>query len=124
PLIGNIFNTKSFVNAPDYLQASGKKRVKWLEDKSQPDLKDMLPSFHNSFGSRVKRKLKTIGRELKMRYQFQRSFDFRPLIDRVIELDKDDSKYMAVLKQPWFKNNTPPANVSLKEHWIKIFSGN
>jgi len=124
PLIGNIFNTKSFINAPDYLQPSNKKRVKWLEDKSQPDFKDMLPSFYTAPGNRIKRKLKTIGRELKMRYQFQRMFDFSPLISRIIELDKDDSKYLAVLKQPWFKNNTPPANASLKEHWIKIFSGN
>jgi hypothetical protein len=122
PLVGNLFNTKSFINTPDYLQVSSGSRVKWLEEKSQPDLKDMLPSFYKGPAFRIKRKLKAIGRELKVRYQFQRLLDFGPLIDRIMELDRDDTKYLAMLKQPWFKNNSVPAGTSLKGHWMHIFN--
>lgn len=123
PLIGNIFNTQSFINAPDYIKTSGSGLVDWLEGKSQMDFKDMLPSFYKSPYYRMKRKAKAIGRRLKMKQQFS-NLDFTPLIERIIELDKDDAQYTAMLKQPWFINNQPPANASLKAHWIKIFTGN
>jgi len=95
--------------------------VNWLQTKSQPNFVDILPSYHKGAQHRVRRKLKSIGRKLKMYYQFQK-LDFSPLIDRIIELDKDDDKYLELLKQPWFINNTPPATASLKDHWIKIFN--
>ena len=60
-------------------------------------------------------------KELKMKYQFQK-LDFTPLIERIIELDQDDARYIDMLNQPWFLNNTPPKDASLKDHWIKIFS--
>jgi hypothetical protein len=43
------------------------------------------------------------------------------LIDQIIMLDKDPDKYMAYLSQPWFHNNTPPPDVSLRDRWIEIF---
>jgi hypothetical protein len=122
PYIGEIFNTISFVNAADYLKPNNSRLVNWLEDHSQLDFKDILPSFYKSPGHRIKRKLKAIGKELKMKYQFQK-LDFTPLIDRITELDQDDAQYIKILNQPWFLNNTPPPNASLKSRWIEIFSG-
>jgi len=78
--------------------------------------------FYKSPKDRVQRKLKSIGKNLKMRLQFK-NLDFSDLIDQVIMLDKDPDKYMATLDQPWFHNNIPPANFSLRERWIEIFSG-
>ncbi len=121
PLVGKIFNTGSFINAPDYIQTSNSSTVNWLERHSQPDFVDMRPAFYDKPSHQIKRKIKTIGRQLKMRYQFQ-NLDFKPLIDRIVELDKDQDKYIRVLQQPWFVNNTPPLNASLKSQWVKIFS--
>jgi alpha(1,3/1,4) fucosyltransferase len=121
PLIGKIFNTGSFINASDLLQTSNSTTVNWLQKHCQPDFIDMRPSFFHSPPHRIKRKIKAIGRQLKMRYQFQ-NLDFKPLIDRVIELDEDNGKYIEVLKQPWFNNNAVPENSSLKKRWIEIFN--
>ncbi|MBS1525980.1 MAG: hypothetical protein JST19_10055 [Bacteroidetes bacterium] len=121
PLVGNIFNTQSFINTPDYVEPKHSGMVKWLENNSQLNFHDILPTYYTGPLHRARRKLKSIGRRLKMKYQFDK-LDFTPLIDRIIELDKDDSKYIEVLRQPWFINNNPPANASLKEHWLKIFS--
>jgi alpha(1,3/1,4) fucosyltransferase len=32
---------------------------------------------------------------------------FRQMIQRIIELDKNEAEYLAMLKEPWFHNNTP-----------------
>lgn len=121
PYIGDMFNTDSFINAADYLKARDSAAINWLEKHSQPDFKDIRPAFYKKPAHRIKRKLKTIGRQLKMGCQFQKQ-DFKPLIDRIIELDQDDEKYIKTLQQPWFTDNISPTGTSLKDHWIKIFS--
>lgn len=121
PFISKIFNTASFINTPDYIKTTDSTLVNWLEEHSQPNFKDILPQYYHNPLHRIKRKLKAIGKQAKMKYQFQK-LDFSPLIDRIIELDKDSDKYINVLQQPWFIANTPPLNTSLKKHWIKIFS--
>lgn len=124
PFISNIFNTSGFVNAADYIKTNNSAFVKWLEEHSQLDFIDILPQFYHNPVHRVKRKLKAIGRQVKMKQQF-RKFDFRPLIDRIVELDEHDDKYLEVLRQPWFIENKEPLNLSLKNRWIEIFqSGN
>jgi hypothetical protein len=120
PLIGSIFNTSSFVNTAEYIKAPDSKSVSWLEEKSQLDFKDILPAFYKNPYYRFKRKAKAIGKELKMKWQFSK-LDFSPLIARIMELDRDDVQYTAMLKQPWFRDNRPPADPSLKEHWTRIF---
>ena len=121
PLVGKIFNTKSFINAPDFISTSNSTLVNWLEKKSHPDFFDMQPHCYIKASHRIKRKLKAIGRRLKMQYQFQK-LNFKPLIDRIVELDEDERKYTNVLQQPWFVNNLPPMNVSLNSRWIEIFN--
>lgn len=120
PHIDDIFNTQSFINTPDYIKTNDSKMVNWLQQKSQPNFKDILPSYHKSPQHRIRRKLKTIGRELKMHYQFQK-LDFSPLIDRIIELDQDDDKYLEMLNEPWFINNKVPGSTLNKDFWKKIF---
>jgi hypothetical protein len=122
PLVGEIFNTRSFINAPDYIPTSNSATVNFLEKYAQQDFKDLLPSFYNKPVHRVKRKLKSMGRQLKLNYQFQK-MDFGSLIARIIELDQDQNKYIEVLKQPWFVGNTPPVNASLEDRWVEIFGG-
>jgi len=120
PKIGEVFNTKAFINTPDYINTENN-ITKWLQKHAQMDFTDIRPQHYHDPAHRIKRKLKTIGRNIKMRLQFS-GLDFGPLIDRIIELDQDRDKYLSVLKQPWFIDNKPPANVSTKERWIDIFS--
>lgn len=118
PDVGTIFNTDSFINATDYISTGNTTMVKWLEKNSQQDFIDMRPAFYTTPANRIKRKLKAIGRQVKMDIQFK-NFDL--LIQRIIEIDQDKSKYIQMLNQPWFKNNTPPQNASSKSRWIEIF---
>ena len=121
PLIGKIFNTKSFINVADYMKTAHPKLVKWLGHQGQLDFIDILPKYYHNPLHRLKRRLKAIGREAKMKYQFQK-LDFSKLIDRIVELDEDKNKYLEVLRQPWFHNNQPPLNASLKTRWMEIFN--
>lgn len=121
PNVGEIFNTKSFLFANDFIKPNNSGLVRFLESRSQLNFTDIRPMFYKSPKDRLQRKLKSIGKNIKMRLQFK-NLDFSDLIDQVIMLDKDPEKYMACLNQPWFNNNIPPANASLKERWIEIFS--
>lgn len=120
PFIHRIFNTASFVNTSNDINIRASAWINWIEKHSQLNFKDILPSYYDSSWYRLKRKLKSISREFKMRHQLEK-VDFTPLIERIIELDKDDSKYISMLQEPWFINNQIPVNTSLKDHWIKIF---
>jgi hypothetical protein len=122
PIVGQIFNTASFINAPDYMQINNSATVRFLEKASQLDFTDIRPLYFKSPKDRVQRKLKSIGKNLKMKLQFNK-LDFSELIDHVIKLDTDPEKYMAMVKQPWLINNKAPINTSLRERWIQIFSG-
>lgn len=121
--IGKIFNTRSFVNTADYSHLNNSALVNSLEKYSQSDFKDIRPSYYKSPFSRIKRKLKAVGRDLKLDLQFK-DFDFTKVIERVIELDSDDSKYIEVLEKPWFIDNKPPLNTSTRERWMEIFNSN
>jgi hypothetical protein len=117
--IGDIFNTQSFVNAPDYIDTVSNPVISWLEKNSQPDFTDMRPQFYHNINHRLKRKLKLAGRNAKMYLQSQK-LNFKPVIDRIIELDQDKEAYMQLLKQQWLRASA--ANTSNKERWREIFN--
>ncbi|MES2377398.1 MAG: glycosyltransferase family 10 [Bacteroidota bacterium] len=120
PFVSDIFNTKSFINANDYIIIKNKPLLKWLEKLSQPNFTDIRPAFYKSPLHRLSRLLKAWGRDIKMHIQFK-NVDFDPLINHITELDNNRELYIEMLKQPWFINNELPAIVSLKNRWIKIF---
>jgi hypothetical protein len=120
PNIGEVFNTKAVINFTDYVD-NGNTIIKWLEKISHKDFIDIRPQYYHDPVHRVKRKLKSIGRNLKT-YLQAGNVNFRPLIDRIIELDRDNSKYLEMLSQPWFNNNAIPANTSSRNRWIEIFN--
>lgn len=120
PNIADIFNKESFINAKDYLPVSNKPIKDFLEQNCQYNFKDYLPVTYSSIYYRVRRKLKTIGKAQKMRIELK-NLDFTPLIDRIIELDKNPEEYLKMLKEPWFKNNTIPEHLSSNNRWREIF---
>lgn len=122
PFVGQIFNTNSFINVPDYIDVSGKFLPKYLEKNAQMTLTDILPQFHSNIKHRVTRKVKSIGRNLKMRLQFN-NLDFTPIIEKIIEIDQNQDLYIKYLQQPWFNNNTVSAHFTLKGRWLEIFNG-
>ncbi len=120
---GNIhidrqFNTKSFVNSHEYLTINNSPMIKFLEATCQPSFKDILPGTYAEFGDKAKRKIKSIGRKIKTNLQFS---NFDSLIERIIEIDKDDSLYASYLLEPWFYDNTYPSNEAIVNRWQEIF---
>ena len=119
--VGDIFNTESFVNTLDYLPRKNQSLVTGIGKLGQMDFEDIRPAYLTSAKSRVKRKGKSYLRAFKTRLQFA-NMDFSPVIEKIIELDSQPGLYVQMLKQPWFKNNEPPAGASLKNRWVEIFN--
>ena len=115
--IGRHFNPKSFVNAPEYIKVNNSNIVNSLQFTCRPNLRDILPGIYDNFNDKVKRKIKTMGRNLKTSLQFQ---DFEALVERIIEIDRDDSLYAKYLLEPWLHENQVPPNL-MSEQWKLIF---
>lgn len=121
PNIGEIFNTESFLNVPEYVDMSYSPALKQLERAAQPNFIDIRPSFYKSPKARLQRKAKAIGRNLKMTLLFKK-VNYSDLIDQIIHLDKNPDEYIKYMQQPWFNNNQPPAKGLLKDRWVEIFN--
>lgn len=120
PFISEVFNKHSFLNTPDYIKVNESSLISWIEKKAQLDFTDIRPLFYKQPQHRIQRKLKKWAREFKMYWQFNK-LDFSPLIDRIIEIDKDPNLYRQYIKEAWFIDNTPPKHLSTKSRWIEIF---
>jgi len=120
PNVANIFDTKSFLDYNSFVPHKPKKIINLLEQYSQPDFKDIRPQFYNDPVTRIKRKLKSIGRQIKMKSQFNR-FDYELLIDKIIEIDRNQDLYIQYLKRPWLHNNKIQDHTLNKERWTNIF---
>ena len=119
PKIDQHFNPKSFINAHDYISSQNNNYlIDFLESTCQPDFKDLRPQFYNNLGDSIKRKIKKIGRNLKLQLQYT---SFNELIEKIIEIDKDDNLYSRYLMEPWFYGNIVPQNPMI-ERWKTIFN--
>ncbi|MDB5132564.1 MAG: hypothetical protein JWR02_2313 [Mucilaginibacter sp.] len=121
PQVNEIFNTKSFINAADYINTESA-WTKWLEKHCQMDFEDARPQYYHNPLHRVERKAKAVGRNLKMKLQFN-NLNFTPLIERIIELDNDRDKFLEVLQRPWLNHNKILLTASAKGRWEEIFNG-
>lgn len=121
PFVGEVFNTRSFVNTAEYLPQKNQWLIKKLEKAGQMDFEDIRPAFLKSPKNRIKRKVKSYIKNFKTDFQFTR-IDFTSLIDQIIAIDTQPELYLQCLREPWFKNNIIPANSSLKNSWIEIFN--
>jgi hypothetical protein len=121
PFIGEIFNTKSFINAGEYISQKNLQLIKKISKMGQMDFEDIRPAFLKGPAKRVKRKIKSHLRGFKAKLQFAK-MEFSPLIEQIIALDTDQDLYMQYAEQPWFNNNTVPENSSSRKRWIEIFN--
>ena len=120
PYINEVFNPKSFINAFDLLDPSYGSMVKSLEKYSQMDFIDLRPQYYKNIGQRITRKVKTIGRQFKMKLEYN-GLDYKKLVDRIVAIDENESLYREMLLQPWFNNNQVPAHTSAVDRWVEIF---
>ncbi|HEY4195400.1 MAG TPA: glycosyltransferase family 10, partial [Mucilaginibacter sp.] len=120
PYIDRLFNTKSFINGFDILKPGYGSLIRSLEKNSQMDFVDFRPGVYNSIPHHFKRKLKIIGRELKMKLEFN-GLNYKKLVDKIVEIDEDENLYREMLLQPWFKKNQVPAHTSAVDRWVEIF---
>ena len=120
PLIDDVFNPKSLINASTYLSVNNQSMLNFLEANSQYNFKDYRPATYTSLYYRVRRKLKTIGKVQKMRLQMN-NLDFSPLIDRIIELDRNPTAYLNMLAEPFLHGNKVEEDPS-KLRWLEIFN--
>lgn len=118
PYIDKHFNTKSFINAHEYITSNNSWAVNFLERNCHPNFEDIRPSTFNSFPNKVKRKIKTIGRNFKINWQYE---NFDDLIDYIVQVDQNDSLYANYLSEPWLHNNKPTSNQTVVDRWRKIF---
>lgn len=116
PMIGQHFNPRSFINAQEYLHVATPFLANALAKSCQPTFKELRT--RNSFQNRVKRRIKAQGRTFRMNI---RNSDFERLVDRIIEIDRNDDLYAKYLSEPWFHNNMPPSNEPVVNRWRQIF---
>jgi hypothetical protein len=121
PCISELFNTQSFINAFDLLNPDYGAFVRWIEKNAQMNFVDFRPAIYNRGPQRIKRKIKTMGRELKMKMEFN-SLNYKKLVDRIVEIDENENLYKEMLLQPWFNNNRVPAESSAVDRWVEIFN--
>ncbi len=121
PDINEKFDTSSFINTHEYIDFDYGKIVRFIEQVSQWDFVDIRPSFYNNPLHKVSRKLKTFGRELKMRIQYNH-LDFKNVIERIIEIDENIDLYVAHLRKPWFHQNKIPFQAHSTAIWSDIFN--
>jgi hypothetical protein len=122
PFVGDIFNTDSFINVPDYLSPQKSNLSDRLSKLAQMDFEDIRPAHLTGLKYRVKRRLKSVARDINKQIQLK-NLDFSPVIDRIIALDTQPDLYLQYLKQPWLRQNRVPAGASTKSRWIEIFNG-
>ncbi|MEE1945140.1 glycosyltransferase family 10 [Pedobacter sp. KR3-3] len=121
PLVGTIFNGDSFLNTTDYILPKHSSLINWLQANSQSNFVDIRPQFYKNPYHRLCRKAKAIGRNLKMKLQFN-NLDFSPLIDRIIELDQKDDLYLQYHSKPWLADGAFEALEQTRARWSTIFS--
>ncbi|MCZ4221800.1 glycosyltransferase family 10 domain-containing protein [Pedobacter rhodius] len=120
PFVTELFNTKSFINASDYINLKSNWLINFLEKCSQQDFYDIRPAFINAPYYRIKRKLKSWGRKFKMQLQLD-NLNFSKLIERIIEIDCNDELYDQYIREPWLKDNKIPEDTFNINRWIEIF---
>lgn len=113
PQIGRHFNPASFVNGHDYVAPS----LPWLVGVLEARCR-WLPQRRSLVPGRITRRLRLSGMEAKMRLQCP---DFGALVERIIQIDRDDDLYARMLREPCYPGNAPPSDQAATERWRHIF---
>lgn len=115
PEIGRSFNTARFINAHDYLP----KPRQFLP--RLPYLRHALAANGNlTLPQRFARRWNGLAFDVEQRIWALPGF--RALVDRIIEIDRDDALYLEYLRQPFFIGDTQPDRSRWIARWHQIFA--
>jgi alpha(1,3/1,4) fucosyltransferase len=117
PLVGEIFNTKSFISLAGQEETSF--LIKKIENFAQLSFIDLLPSFYQLPHHSLSRKVKSILKDYKMKLLMDKYMD--SIVDTMIAIDKDESMYIKMFTESWLKKNEVPLNSYSINNWKKIF---
>lgn len=121
--VNEMFNRKSFININDYLIPTHNTIIDWLEKNSQSNFIDIRPQFYKNPYNRICRKVKSIGKDLKMQLQFK-NLDFTPVIDKIIEIDQNNDLYLNYYSEQWLNQGAFDEVQLTRNRWQSIFMNN
>ena len=112
PFVSQHFNQACFVNVWDYLPP----RSRWFAEHFDGILRDVFAG-----GSRVPdRIVRRVRRDLRALKARLAEASFKPLLRRIAELDKDETKYMDMLLAPRLSSDADASVDRLRARWRKI----
>lgn len=116
------FNEASFINCHQF---DCKNRItlrNFLEQRCQMNFVDSRPSFHHRNSDRLRRKVKSLGRNWKMNMSMSKKMMIS-IIDNIVAIDENDKLYHKLISEPFLINNDFNKTLdSMRQFWIKIFN--
>ena len=115
PQIERSFNVRRFINARDYLPES-RIRLPRLPYRPHAITSRAPPRLLH----RAARRFNGASSETEQRFWAFRGFD--ALIERIIEIDRDDELYLQHLREPFLPGNRLPDRSRWIDRWREIFA--
>lgn len=114
PEIGRSFNTARIINGRDYLP-----RQRRLLPRLPYRPHSLRSTGNPGLAGRFARRSNRMMSDIEQRFWAWRGFD--RLVERIIEVDRDDDLYLRHLREPFFIGNRPPDRTAWIERWRRIF---
>ena len=115
PTIEDYFNPRSFLSVAAVLRPPSLSFDRLLRRWGRQTHRDYCPAIYSAPGDRARRKLHRLA-SLSADWLI-RLRGWALLVDRVRAIDEDADRYSAMLEEPWFKGNKPPAADRMQEQW-------
>lgn len=119
PTIARTFNPRSFINATDYIAPPSRALDAGLRRFGRRTHRDYRPAIFSSPLDRVRRRLHRASAETAD--WLLRARGWEPLVEAIRQIDRDDALYAAMLAEPWFAGNQPPAD-PMREQWRHLLT--
>lgn len=117
PTIARTFNPRSFINAAEFVRPPSRSLDTALRRLGRRTHRDYRPALYSRPADRVRRRWHRLATQaadglLRLR-------GWKPLVDAIRELDTDETRYAAMLAEPWFSGNQPPPD-PMREQWRRL----
>jgi hypothetical protein len=115
PEIGRLFNVRRLINAHDFLP----RPVEFMPRLPYAP-HSITSGLHPTFLQRAARRFNGIASEIEQRAWAMRGFV--ALIERIVQIDRDDDLYLQHLREPFLIGNKPPDRARWVARWREIFT--
>lgn len=118
PEIERVFNPASFIHVAALQTPPVRSFDRWLRRLGRRTLRDYQPGTYSHPTDRAHRKFHQLaGRTANW---LLRSRGWKPVVQQIQHLNEDDRAYAAMLAEPWFIGNKPPARDPMRERWREL----